>query len=90
MKEGDARLIHWAGPKPYVSRKGPFREPMDYYRRQHLHRIGSPRRYLGRVGLMFEEIDSRIGVAYGGSYTRAAGARLSQLAKRLRNSAGSS
>lgn len=90
VKPGDPRLIHWAGPKPYLSRKGPFPEPMTYYRLQHLRRIGSPRRHLGRIGLMLEEIDSRIGVAYGGSYARAARAQLSRMGALLGSGARSS
>jgi len=71
VNENDRRLIHWAGPKPYLIRKGPFPGPMDFYRLQHLRNLGSPRRFLGKAGLMLEEIETRVKTQHEGSYWRA-------------------
>jgi hypothetical protein len=71
VNEDDRRLIHWAGPKPYLTRKGPFPEPMIFYRLQHLRHMRSPRRFLGKVGLILEEIDARVKTQHGGNYWKA-------------------
>lgn len=82
VKEGDRRLVHWAGPKPYLTRAGPFPAPMVHYRLEHLRRTGSARRYFGRFGLMLEEIETGVKDTHGGSFVRAIRTKFWHLAKR--------
>jgi hypothetical protein len=71
VREGDRRLIHWAGAKPFLMGERSFPAPMTHYRMEHLRRISSPRRFLGKLGLILEEIHARISARYGGNYLRA-------------------
>lgn len=62
--EEDRRLVHWAGPKPYLTKSGPFPEPMSYYRTQYLVRTGSPWRRLAIAALIIDELWVRLGNAH--------------------------
>jgi hypothetical protein len=88
VKDTDRRVIHWAGAKPYLTREAMFPQPMVYYRLEHLRNVHSPRRYLGRLGLILEEMGERIAVRYDGSYPRALRSKgrwiIGQAAKSLR------
>jgi hypothetical protein len=57
LNDSDRRVIHWAGPKPYlVNNKSVFLDPMVHYRMVYLQDSNSALKTLGRLGLMFEEI----------------------------------
>jgi hypothetical protein len=71
IKEADSRLIHWAGAKPNLVKRESFSKPMVYYRLKHLQKTKSLRRYLGRCGLMWEDLTTRITKNHEGSYLRA-------------------
>jgi FkbM family methyltransferase len=62
------RVIHWAGPKPTLLRSRSFSEPMTQYRMKYLRDIRSVRRYLGRFGLMYEDIQAILEASYNGSF----------------------
>jgi hypothetical protein len=76
VHQNDRRLIHWAGPKPYLTGEAVFPAPMTHYRLEHLRRAGSPLGHLGKLGLMLEEVHSRITGRHGGSYLKAIRAKL--------------
>ncbi len=82
VNDDDRRIIHWAGPKPYLTRSPPFAEPMVFYRLEHLRRLKSHRRFLGKLGLALEEVDARVKTNNGGSYWRAIGAKVRWLMTR--------
>lgn len=71
INETDQRLIHWAGPKPYLLDGSRFREPMLYYRRQHLRRTNAVLGRFGDLALFLEELHTRITARHDGSYRRA-------------------
>lgn len=83
IRERDRRLIHWAGPKPYLIERHPYVEPMVHYRLEHLRRSRSKWRFLGRVALAFEELNARITRRHGGSYARAAMSKVRWWASRV-------
>src|SRR5215813_3881797 len=72
IEENDRRLIHWAGPKPYLIECHAYVEPMVHYRLEHLRRARSKWRFVGRIALVVEELNVRITGRHGGSYARAA------------------
>jgi hypothetical protein len=82
--ESEPRVIHWAGPKPYLIGAPSFPEPMKYYRMQHLRNSKSLRKHLGSYGLICEEIATRLAVHYNGSIFRYLRSRIASAAGRRR------
>lgn len=67
IRKDDQRLIHWAGPKPFISRRGPtFPKPMTYYRVKHMDRTRAPLRHFGSLALTLDEWMSRLALAKRG------------------------
>jgi hypothetical protein len=80
----DRRLIHWAGPKPFLIRRPRYSTPMTHYRLQHMRNVRSPLAAIGPLALRAEEVHTRFTAHHGGSYVRAARSNLTWLASRLR------
>ena len=88
VNDTDRRVIHWAGAKPYLTGEASFPQPMVHYRLEHLRNMRSFRRRLGRLGLMLEEVGTRITEKHEGSYLRAVQSKarwiIGRATKRLR------
>lgn len=72
---GEALLLHWAGPKPYLIDSGPFSEAMTYFRVMHRRNAGLIN--AGRVPLYYDEFYARHVAKHGNSFIRAAKAKIS-------------
>jgi hypothetical protein len=71
VRQGDAKLIHWAGPKPKRREPRTFPAPMTYFRREHLRaRRGFPA-MSSSLALDCETLHTRLTARHGGSYLKA-------------------
>jgi hypothetical protein len=81
VRDGDRRLIHWAGKKPTWFGGAEYTEPMAYFRKQHLQAARGLN--VGSLALRAEDLVNRVTAHHGGSFRRAAAAKFGYIGRHL-------